>query len=66
MMVTLAASMLVPIWNMRQFKDLQNPDEFMKVTNGEYFVEWDCKADLSADTIEALWQVAEQVSPIAV
>ncbi|MFI3138482.1 MAG: DUF2442 domain-containing protein [Methylococcaceae bacterium] len=55
-----------PYLKYEAFKDLQNPDEFMKVTNGEYFVEWDCGADLSADTIEALWQVAEQVSPIAV
>ncbi|MCX7086522.1 MAG: DUF2442 domain-containing protein [Methylococcales bacterium] len=55
-----------PYLKYEAFKDLQNPDEFMKVTNGDYFVEWDCGADLSADTIEALWQVAEQVSPIAV
>ena len=39
------------------FKDLSNPREFMKVFNGGYFVEWDCGADLSADTIEAQWQV---------
>jgi len=25
----------------------------MKISNGGYFVEWQCGADLSADTIEA-------------
>lgn len=39
------------------FKDIQDPDEFMKVSNGKYFVEWDCGADLSADTIEAQWKI---------
>jgi len=28
----------------------------MQVLNGGYFIEWDCGADLSADTIEARWQ----------
>jgi len=32
---------------------LKNPDAFHNVTNGKYFIEWDCGADLSADTIEA-------------
>lgn len=35
------------------FEDLNTISEFMKVTNGGYFIEWDCGADLSADTIEA-------------
>jgi hypothetical protein len=39
------------------FEDLRDHSEFMKVVNGGYFVEWDCGADLSADTIEARWQV---------
>ena len=39
------------------FEELSDPSEFMKVFNGGYFVEWDCGADLSADTIEAQWQV---------
>lgn len=38
------------------FETLQNPGEFAKVSNGGYFIEWDCGADLSADTIEARWQ----------
>jgi Protein of unknown function (DUF2442) len=39
------------------FEDLRDPSEFMKVVNGGYFIEWDCGADLSTDTIEARWQV---------
>jgi hypothetical protein len=35
------------------FEPMRDPTEFAKVTNGGYFVEWDCGADLSADTIEA-------------
>ena len=27
----------------------------MQITNGGYFIEWDCGADLSVDTIEAKW-----------
>ena len=39
------------------FEALRDPSEFMKVSNGGYFVEWECGADLSADTIEARWHV---------
>jgi hypothetical protein len=39
------------------FSALQDQTEFAKVSNGAYFVEWDCGADLSADTIEAKWRV---------
>lgn len=39
------------------FEDLRYQGEFMKVVNGGYFVEWDCGADLSADTLEARWRV---------
>ncbi|VAW49350.1 hypothetical protein MNBD_GAMMA03-1119, partial [hydrothermal vent metagenome] len=30
----------------------------VKIHNGKYFIEWDCGADLSADTIESEWQIA--------
>jgi hypothetical protein len=46
-----------PYLEYEAFEDLRNPAEFMKVSNGGYFVEWECGADLSADTIEAHWQV---------
>lgn len=39
------------------FEALRDHSEFQKVFNGGYFVERDCGADLSADTIEARWQV---------
>jgi hypothetical protein len=39
------------------FAALRDIRQFMKVANGGYFVEWACGADLSADTIEAKWQV---------
>jgi len=42
------------------FVDLKNADEFMKVFNGGYFVEWKCGADLSVDTIEAKMKIAER------
>lgn len=44
------------------FEALQDQAEFVKVVNGGYFVEWDCNADLSADTIEARWQVVGKVA----
>ena len=45
------------------FEDLRDHSEFMKVVNGGYFVEWDCGADLSADTIEARWRVVSRAAP---
>jgi hypothetical protein len=47
-----------PYLEFEAFEELRNRDEFMKVSNEGYFIEWDCSADLSADTIEARWQVA--------
>ena len=41
------------------FQNLRDHNEFVKVSNGGYFVEWDCGADLSADTIEARWQICD-------
>ncbi|MFH1719021.1 MAG: DUF2442 domain-containing protein [Planctomycetota bacterium] len=46
-----------PYLEYEAFADLRNPSEFMKISNGGYFVEWECGADLSADTIEAHWRV---------
>ncbi len=48
-----------PCLKYEAFEDLRRPDEFAKVINGGYFVEWACGADLTADTIEARWQVVE-------
>jgi len=35
----------------------------MKVTHGGYFVEWECGADLSADTIEAKMKIENVGEP---
>ncbi len=37
------------------FSGLKEEQAFKQVTNGGYFIEWECGADLSADTIEARW-----------
>ena len=42
-----------PYLELEAFTELKKQDAFMKIMNGGYFVEWDCGADLSADTIEA-------------
>ncbi len=42
-----------PYLELEAFAELKKQDAFQKVTNGSYFIEWDCGADLSADTIEA-------------
>jgi hypothetical protein len=51
-----------PYLQYEAFEKLKIASEFMKVTNGGYFVEWDCGADLSVDTIEAYWKVKGSVS----
>lgn len=45
-----------PYLQFEAFETLRDQSEFLKLSNGGYFVEWDCGADLSADTIEALWR----------
>ena len=44
---------VTPYLEFEAFTDLKNQNNFMKIVNGKYFIEWDCGADLSADTIEA-------------
>ena len=49
------------------FAPLKDRLEFERIHNGKYFVEWDCGADLSADTIQARCNtktdVAQQGAP---
>jgi len=47
-----------PYLKYEDFTELNDPNEFIRVVNGEFFIEWDCGADLSADTIEARWKIA--------
>ncbi len=42
-----------PYLEFEAFSDLKDQKAFQRIMNGGYFVEWDCGADLSADTIEA-------------
>ena len=44
-----------PYLESEAFEPLKSAEEFKKIRNGRYFVEWECGADLSADTIEARW-----------
>ena len=52
-----------PYLRYEAFEDLRDHGEFMKISNGGYFVEWDCGADLSADTIEARLQIVGKAAP---
>ncbi len=45
-----------PFLQSEAFLPLKDQREFEKIHNGGYFVEWDCGADLSADTIEVRWK----------
>ena len=54
---------ITPYLQDEAFAYLRETAEFEKVVNGGYFVEWACGADLSADTIEARWQVVEVSVP---
>ncbi len=42
-----------PYLQYEAFEELKDIVEFLKLKNRGYFVEWECGADLSADTIEA-------------
>jgi hypothetical protein len=55
-----------PYLEYEAFAPLRDLAEFQKVFNGGYFVEWNCGADLSADTIEAKWETVGQVDPGAI
>ncbi len=46
-----------PYLDSEAFEPLKDKQLFALLHNGGYFVEWDCGADLSADTILARWSV---------
>jgi len=49
---------LTPYLKYEVFVPLQNPQKtFAQITNGGYFVEWECGVDLSSNTIEAYWEI---------
>jgi hypothetical protein len=39
------------------FAPLKDRTEFERIHNGKYFIEWDCGADFSVDTIQARWKI---------
>ena len=45
-----------PYLDSEVFALLRENGNFQQVKNGKYFIEWECGADLSADTIEAKWK----------
>lgn len=49
-----------PYFKYEAFADLKDLNAFAQVSNGGYYIEWDCGADLSADTIEARWSIFPQ------
>ena len=49
---------VTPYLDNEAFEELRDPYKFMNCSNGGYFIEWECGADLSADTIDARWEVA--------
>ena len=55
-----------PYLGYEAFADLRDQEQFAMIANGGYFVEWDCGADLSADTIEAHWQVVGKTDSPAI
>ena len=44
---------VTPFLHLEAFEPLQQKEEFINISNGRYYIEWACGADLSADTIEA-------------
>ena len=47
---------VTPYLESEAFAPLKDRNEFQRIFNGRYFIEWDCGADLSADTIAARWK----------
>lgn len=51
-----------PYLESEAFAPLKNKNEFECVHNGNYYIEWNCGADLSADTIEARWKTVTNIN----
>ena len=46
---------VTPYLESEAFAPLKDRSTFERIHNGGYFIEWECGADLSADTIQARW-----------
>lgn len=49
-----------PYLDSEVFAPLKDKGEFQNIHNGKYFVEWDCGAALSADSIETRWRITTE------
>ncbi|PKM11060.1 MAG: DUF2442 domain-containing protein [Gammaproteobacteria bacterium HGW-Gammaproteobacteria-3] len=47
-----------PYLSSEAFEPLKDKQLFARLHNGGYFVEWDCGADISVDTLLARWSVS--------
>jgi len=47
---------VTPFLESEAFEPLKNREEFERIHNGRYFIEWACGGDLSVDTIVARWR----------
>ena len=47
-----------PYLDSEAFAPLKDRSEFERIHNGKYFIEWDCGADISVDTIQARWEIS--------
>jgi len=45
-----------PYLEYEAFSPLKSRNAFERIVNGKYFIEWECGADLSMDTIKAKWK----------
>jgi hypothetical protein len=57
---------VLPYLEYEAFLPLKKEEEFRKISNGGYFVEWDCGADLSADTLEVGMRVSSSTARSAI
>lgn len=46
---------VTPYLDSEAFAPLRNREQFERIHNGGHYIEWECGADLSVDTIEARW-----------
>jgi hypothetical protein len=46
---------ITPFLESEAFAPLKDRKAFERIRNGGYFIEWECGADISADTIQARW-----------
>ena len=46
-----------PYLESEAFAPLKDRNTFEHIHNGGFYIEWDCGADLSADTIQARWKL---------